>query len=75
MQLNKQQIAARINRYARLRAQIAALENRAMSDAAVLKTVGGGESSKWRAALVTMPRRTMVIKRHKQLRLYAKGDK
>lgn len=71
--MNQQRLAVRINALARLKAQQQMLAAKAEELIAVIKKNGGGESARWRAELITMPKRVMVVPKHKQLRLYAKG--
>lgn len=70
--MNKVILARRVNRLARLKAQISALENKAASDIEVLKKAGGATSSKWIAKIIKMPKRIQMIPAHKQLRLYGR---
>lgn len=72
--MNKSQVAKRIERLAKIKRQIQALNDAAASDIAVLKREGGGESARWVAKLVTMPRHVAVIPKHQQLRLFAKPE-
>ena len=67
--MNKQRIARKINRLAKLKAEMRGLQDAAEMLTLQLLKHGGGESKKWTAIVVAMPKRTMIIRAHKQLRL------
>ena len=71
--MNRKQIAKEIDSLARLKGRIAVLQIEEQKAVAILKKAGGGESVHWLAKLVKMPQKTVVIKAHKQLRLYAQS--
>jgi hypothetical protein len=68
--MNKQQIARKINKLVELRTQAAHLQDRAEMLTLQLKKYGGGKSKRWLAVLVKMPKRIMIIRAHKQLRIF-----
>lgn len=70
MNLNKQQLAKEIDAYVALKARENALALQAARHAQMIKQAGGGESKKWRAALVKVARKVVIVKAHKQLRVY-----
>lgn len=72
MKLNKAAVARKINAWAKLQAKLRPLLLRQHDLITVIKAAGGGESKKWIAQLVKQPRKVMVVKAHKQLRLVAK---
>lgn len=73
MRHTKKLTAKRIDELALLKSQIAPHIAKIEELTLIVKDAGGGESSLWRAELVRMPKRVMVIKAHKQLRLYEKS--
>jgi len=68
--VNKQQTARKINSLVKLRMALAPLQDRAEMLALQLKQHGGGKSKRWIAIVMKMPKRTMVVKAHKQLRIF-----
>jgi len=72
MKLNKQQLAKEIDAYARLRGKMAKIMVDMSRHAQLIRKAGGGESAKWVAKLVPMPRKVVIVKAHKQLRVVAK---
>lgn len=72
MRLNQAQVARHVNRLAGLKAKIAKLQDKENTEVLVLKAAGGGESSKYIAKIVKVPEKLVVVKAHKQLRVYPK---
>ena len=72
--MNQTQIAKYIDRLAVIKARQALLDEKAELIVNTLKKEGGGESRKWRASLVRVPEKIVVVKAHKQLRLYPRSD-
>lgn len=72
MKLNQTQIARHVNALAALKAKIAALQEKEHAEVLVIKAAGGGESDKFIAKLVKVPEKLVVVKAHKQLRVYPK---
>lgn len=70
--MNLQQVAARVDKVAAAKQKIAKLEDSIAGDIELLKRNRGGESELWRAEIVRMPKRTMTVKAHDQLRLFVK---
>lgn len=73
MRYTKAQISHKIDYLAALRAQQSILTNKSQDLVLAIKEAGGGESKRFRALLVRMPKKTVVVKAHKQVRLYAKS--
>jgi len=71
--MNKVTMAKIIDKFAAIKAKQAVLDMQAQLLSTQLKKEGGGESQQWRAALVRISAHTVIIKAHKQLRLYRKG--
>ncbi len=72
MKLNEKQIAKEIDALAKIKVKQAKLAVDAERHALVIKKAGGGESAKWIAKLVKMPRKVVIVKAHKRLNLVAK---
>jgi hypothetical protein len=70
MKLSKARVAEVIDRVASVKQDIASLEASIAGDLELLKKYDGYEGSELRVAVVAMPRRTMTVKAHKQLRLH-----
>lgn len=70
---SKRITARRVDELAAIKTQISDLRAREEELVDILKAQGGGESASWLADIVRMPKRTMVVKAHRQLRLYAKS--
>jgi hypothetical protein len=70
--MNKATIAKLIDQLGGIKAQQAHLATQAEVLVTQLKKVGGGESIYWRAQMVKIPKHTVEVKAHKQLRLYPK---
>lgn len=73
MRHTKKLTAKRIDELALLKSQIAPHVARIEELTLAVKDAGGGESALWLAELVRMPKKVMIVKAHKQLRLYAKA--
>ena len=73
MKLNKATIARKINAWAKLQAKLRPLLLKQHDLVTVIKAAGGGESKKWKALIVKQPKKIMIVKAHKQLRLVAKA--
>lgn len=72
MRYTQAQVATRINRLAAIKSQQRRLEARANDLVLAIRAAGGGQSKKWDALLVRMPRKVVVVKAHTQVRLYAR---
>lgn len=72
MKLNKAALARKIDALARVKAKLRPLLEREHILTSVIKAQGGGESKKWWADVVKQPKKTVVVKAHKQLRLIKK---
>jgi phage anti-repressor protein len=72
VKLNKKQLAREIDAYVRLRNRAAKIVLDMARHSQMIRRAGGGESAKWVAKLVSMPRKVVIVKAHKQLRVVAK---
>jgi hypothetical protein len=70
--MNQKQMSRKINQLAKLKAKISKFNDAAEMLVLQITKHGGGESKEWIAQIVTMPKRTVVIRKHKQLRLFPK---
>jgi hypothetical protein len=70
MRYTKAQLARKVDRLVNLRKQSADLLRQASDIVAVLLRTKGGESRRFLARLVRMPRKVVVVRAHTQVRTY-----